>query len=198
MSQLRTYPVDTCRLPARHTHNGAKRLLRTLCLLLACLPATAAAEVMPETEYRVKTAFLYNFARFVTWPALPQDEFRLCVLGSTPLAAQMSTLLNKTVHQRPLMIRHLDSAAGIDACQMLYIGKSWQNRLREVLPALGTQPVLTVSEIDDFAEAGGMIGFLVIDNKVRFEINTDAAEQAGLTISSKLLTLATSIRARDR
>lgn len=198
MTQPRSYSVQSRRPDARSIRRGARCLLQALCLLLAWLPAAATAEVTPDTEYRVKTAFLYNFARFITWPALPPDEFGICVLGSPELRRHTNTLLNKTVHQRTLRIRHLNTPAGIDACQLVFIGSAWKDRLQEILPALANHPVLTVSDIENFAGAGGMIGFLVQDNKIRFEINTGIAEQAGLSISSKLLTLATAVRARNR
>ncbi|MGD8619871.1 MAG: YfiR family protein [Gammaproteobacteria bacterium] len=198
MPLARTYPGQSCRHDAVHIARGTYRLLRALCLLLAWLPAAGAANVTPDTEYRIKTAFLYNFARFVTWPALPQDEFRLCVLGSPQLDRHADTLQYKTVHERRLRVLHLSDAAMLARCQMLFIGTGYTARLHEVLSALGDRPVLTVSDIAEFTRAGGMIGFLVVDNKIRFEINAGAAERAGVSISSKLLTLATAITARAR
>lgn len=169
-------------------------LLLSLTVLLAWSPAgLGAPDQAVQTEYRIKTAFLYNFARFVTWPAMPDSEFTLCVLGGEALGEHTHSLLDKTVHERRLRILHLDGTAMVDQCQLVFIGSTYAGRLHEVLPALGNRPVLTVSDIDDFIAQGGMIGFRLVNNKVRFEINTGAAGSAGLAISSKLQALATTI-----
>jgi hypothetical protein len=198
MPLTRTYPGHACRHDAVRFARGTCPLLRTLCLLLAWLPAAGAANVVSDAEYRIKTAFLYNFARFVTWPALPQDELRLCVLGSPQLDRHTGTLQHKTVHERRLRVLQPGDAVMLEECQILFIGTGYNARLHEILSALGDRPVLTVSDIAGFTAAGGMIGLLVVDNKVRFEINTAAAGRAGISISSKLLTLATAIRANAR
>ncbi|MGB5475262.1 MAG: YfiR family protein [Gammaproteobacteria bacterium] len=178
----------------QHTRSTALRLWLSLALLLAWLPVASPADESLQTEHRVKAAFLYNFARFITWPELPAGEFTLCVLGSNALGEQLDMLLNKTVHERQLRVMHLNSTKGLDQCQLVFVGRSHAHQLRTVMSALRDRPVLTVSDIDDFILSGGMIGFRLIDNKVRFEINTAAAGSAGLSISSKLLTLATTIR----
>ncbi len=178
----------------QYARSTARRLWLSLALLLVWLPVTSPADESLQTEYRVKAAFLYNFARFTTWPELPAGEFTLCVLGSDALGEQLDTLLDKTVHERQLRVIHLNSTTRLDQCQLVFVGRSYAHKLRTVMSALRDRPVLTVSEIDDFISSGGMIGFRLIDNKVRFEINTAAASSAGLSISSKLLTLATTIR----
>ena len=174
---------------------------RIVCCLLAVLLLSVPALVTAggtTTEYRVKTAFLYNFSRFVTWPkgALPdRTEFSLCVIGSDPFGTQLDKLAGKTVHNKPLVVRRLSSLALLDSCHLLYIGEN--AALAEVLLLLGEQPVLTVSEATDFIEQGGIIQFILVENKVRFRVNVDAANNAGLGISSKLLSLAISITGGD-
>ncbi len=182
-------PVPAARYACRFCH----RLLLLLTLLLSWLPAACPAGDAVQTEYRIKAAFLYNFARFVTWPDIPAGQFTLCVFGDDPIDEQLDTLLNKTVHERRLRIMHLKSLAMIGECQLVFVGRSYTHKLSEVISLLREQPVLTVSDIDGFVASGGIIGFRLIDNKVRFEINTGAAGTAGLSISSKLLTLATTI-----
>jgi len=178
----------------RHAWRTGYAVLLLPALLLAWLPPTSLAGDAGQTEYRVKAALLYNFARFVTWPDTPAGPFTLCILGADPLREHLDILQNKTVHERKLRIMHLTSLAMIDDCQLVYIGSSYTHKLHDVLSLLKVHPVLTVSDIDDFIASGGIIGFRLIDNKVRFEINTDAAVNAGLSISSKLLTLATTVR----
>jgi hypothetical protein len=145
-------------------------------------------------EYRVKTAFLYNFSRFVTWPeATMQDrtEFTLCVIGTDPFGTELDNLAGKAVQKQTLVIRRLSSLAMLDDCQLLYIGENTEPT--EVLLLLREQPVLTVSDAAGFIEEGGIIQFMLIQNKVRFRINAGAANHAGLNISSKLLSLAISV-----
>ena len=125
---------------------------------------------------------------------MPAGKFTLCVLGSDALGEQLNILLNKTIHERQIRVMRLDNMTMLDQCQMVFVGKSYAYRLHDVMSILGNRPVLTVSDIDGFISDGGMIGFRLIDNKVRFEINSAAAGSTGLAISSKLLTLATTIR----
>jgi hypothetical protein len=163
-------------------------------LLLLAVPVTGTADEAQHTEYRIKAAFLYNFSRFVVWPeAALQDrsEFSLCTLGSTRFDEQLDTLVGKTVHNKALVVKRFERAEQVLDCQLVFIGE--HDSLPETLRALREQPVLTVSNAAAFTEQGGIIQFTLVDNKVRFRINADAARTAGLTISSKLLSLAISV-----
>ena len=165
-----------------------------LMLTLLSTPATGTPDEAQRTEYRIKTAFLYNFSRFVSWPeAVLQgsSEFSLCTLGSTPFEEQLDTLTGKTVHGKTLVVKRFDRPEDTLDCQLVFIGQS--DEPGEALWILKERPVLTVSDAAAFTEKGGMIQFRVIDNKIRFRINVDTARAAGLTISSKLLSLATSV-----
>jgi hypothetical protein len=151
----------------------------------------------PTNEYRIKAAFLYNFSSFVSWPekvTQHNDEFELCVVGNDPFGKALDTLSGKTVHGRSLKVRRLSDGVITDACQLVYISESETKRFVRLLGKVRARPVLTVSDIDDFATHGGIIRFRLDNNKVRFDINVDAAERAGLNISSKLLSLATIVR----
>lgn len=171
------------------------------CLLVVLLLSVASLVVADEvqtTEYRVKTAFLYNFSRFVTWPQaalLDHTEFSFCVIGKDPFGTQLDKLTAKTVHDKSLVVTRLSSLAMIDRCHLLYIGENTE--LGDVLLLLREKPVLTVSDTADFVEQGGIIQFVLVDNKVGFRINVDAANTAGLSISSKLLSLAISVTGGD-
>ena len=175
-------------------HDLPRILCGLLTALLLSVPAIVLADETRISEYRVKTAFLYNFARFVTWPrATLQDrpEFTLCITGSDPFGPQLDELTGKAVQDKTLVVRRLSSLAMVDDCQLVYIGENAE--LTEILLLLGGQPVLTVSDTAGFIEEGGIIQFMVIQNKVRFRINVAAANAAGLNISSKLLSLAISV-----
>ena len=165
-----------------------------LLMLLLTAPATGKADEAQLTEHRIKAAFLYNFSRFTSWPKATlqaRSEFSLCTLGSTLFAQQLESLAGKTVHGKTLAVKNLDRLEEVVDCQLVFISQS--DELAETLSTLQELPVLTVSDAAAFTEKGGIIQFKIVENKVRFRINVDAARTAGLTISSKLLSLAISV-----
>jgi hypothetical protein len=171
---------------------------------LACLPLFSAASARAETlsEYQVKAAFLFNFAKFVKWPENAPSEaatsFDVCVLGDdlvTPTIAE--TIGGKTLRSKQIVVRHLAFATDADkSCHVLFVTDGKGSEPRRVLRGLEGVSVLTVGESEHFAEGGGIINFRMEDNKVRFEINVDAAKRANLEISSQLLKLATIVHER--
>ena len=167
--------------------------------LLACLPAISSSTGQPSTEYRIKAAFLYNFTSFVTWPDAPETEagFTLCVLGEDPFGNLLDRLSGKPVNGVPLVVRRLKSLALLDQCKLVFISAASGPLVGDALGLLQELPVLTVSDVRGFTDLGGIIEFRIISNKVRFDINVNAAESAGLNISSKLLSLATRFRRND-
>lgn len=150
-------------------------------------------------EYEVKAAFLFRFAQFVEWPAdtfkQSSEPFTYCTIGEDPFHGALEQTLNgKTIGQRPLRVEHLSGAGKVDECQVLFVGGSGDRKhVAETLATTGALPILTVGETDRFAENGGAIGFCTEDNKIRFEVNLDAAGKAGLKISAKLLALAKTV-----
>jgi YfiR/HmsC-like len=165
-----------------------------LVALLSCASAFSMADNNQATEYKVKAAFLYNFSRFVTWPEnTPQEngKFNLCILGSDPFRELLNPLSGKSIHNSSLNIKRLATLDQEHTCQIIFISQTGNRNLKHIMSVLKKQPVLTVSDIEDFTAHGGIIQFKLVGNKVRFNINIDNASQAGLTISSKLLSLAT-------
>lgn len=174
---------------------------------ILCLALTAAivwpaghlrAESAEPTEYQVKAAFLYNFARFVEWPPEtfkdPADPLIIGILGDDPFGKEITEQLNvKLVQDRKLMLKSVTSLDEAAHCQVVFIGVSERERLGATLEKLRTTPTLTVSDIKGFAQRGGMIGFSLDHNHVRFSVNLTAAEKAGLKISSQLLKLARTV-----
>ena len=173
-----------------------KRLLAA-CLLLAVDPAAAAHAQPAASEYDVKAAFLYNFTKFVEWPdaAFPDDSFRVCVLGEDPFGKSLKALTGQEVAGRRLQV--LSFRGGIarpEECHVLFISRSEQGRLAEILSGVRNFPVLTVADSRGFLEGGGIINFVLEGSKVRFEINQEAAERTGIKISSKLMSLAKRVK----
>ena len=158
-------------------------------MLMVCPSLSWAAPV--AGEYQVKAAFLYNFAKFVDWPAgAGPSAFVLCILGDDPFGAGINVIAGKQIGGRVLQVRRLASADGAAACQMLFISGSESEGLARALAAVRNRPVLTVGDTPGFAERGVAINLYVEQSKVRFEINLDAAKRAQLNISSQLLKLA--------
>jgi hypothetical protein len=174
------------------------RRLATLCAgIVLCMSGAACAESQADSEYRVKAAFLYNFTRFTSWPDSGDKQFNLCILGDSPFNGELENLSGKSVHDRPLVISYPQSPQESTHCHTVFISRARADDLEEIIGSLGGRPVLTVSDIDDFTERGGIIGMYTFDNKVRFSINLENATQSGLSISSKLLSLASTIRMGD-
>ena len=169
------------------------RVFLLLALVIA-FPAGLRAQSAMQREYEIKAAYLYNFINYVGWPAdaLPAEGGTITVgiLGENPFGSALEPLKGKEIKGRKLAIRQVESAKDLEQCQIVFICSSEKSRLPEILGQLKDARVLTVSEVDGFAERGGMINFISERNKVRFEINTDAAKRTGLTISSELLKLA--------
>jgi len=163
-------------------------------MLIAGLAISRAASAQTPTEYKVKAAFLYNFAKFVEWPPLQGDEMRLCVVGEDPFGEDLDALAQgKTVQSKWLRVSRLPTPEGIEQCQVVFIQAAGPDDLSYVLRKAHEAHVLTVGDTHEFADQGGIISFVIEANKVRFEINTASAEQAGLRISSQLLKLAVKV-----
>lgn len=156
--------------------------------------ADGGAEQAP-TEYQVKAAFLFNFARFVEWPprafASPTSPIAVCVLGEDPFGEALNRVVaGKMLNERTLMVRRAKKLRDLSGCEILFISSSERERLPEILEELRNAPVLTVGETEGFASRGGEVQFTLEESRVHFLINVDAAERAGLKVSSKLLNLA--------
>lgn len=195
----------TIRLSRNADPRAARLMIRPLCsgtirvAVLACLLSIAGlslADPSPSpSEYEIKAAFLYNFTKFVEWPpaVLPDASTAVVigVLGDDPFSHALDeTVADRSANGHPLVIRRLSDASDAKGCQIVFVSASEGGHIAGVVSSLAHHSVLTVSDVDSFAERGGMIQFVMQDNKVRLLINLDAAERTGLKISSQLLKLA--------
>jgi hypothetical protein len=167
----------------------------TVPLALALIGALGQPAPASSLEYRVKAAFLYNFAKFIEWPpeafAGPQGPYNICVLGRDPFAQDLDAAVgDNLVAGRPLVVRRLPDLQGASGCHILFIASSERDRLRAIFEAVGSAPTLTVGEDADFTRLGGCLRFFLEENRVRFEINLAATDRARLKLSAKLLSLA--------
>lgn len=161
------------------------------CLLAMCL-LSFPVYTETSTEQQIKISFIYNFAKFVNWPNIASATAPLviCVIGSQPLARNIVLLQNKKVNERPIKVHFLSQDKIVGECDILFISESETPSLEKNLLPLTGLPILTISTIPDFVQAGGMIGLKVSDNRVRFDVNLVAAQKAGLSVNSQLSNLA--------
>jgi hypothetical protein len=178
---------------------------------LAALFVMLAGVLLPEcgicgdapafTEYQVKALFLLNFTKYVDWPAetlaLADTPFAIGVLGANNFGDELKKIVEgKTVGGHKIIILQADTQNDWNKCQMLFISASEKKRLPEVLSQVRNLPILTVGETDQFTQQGGVINFTKKDGKVRLEVDLNAARQAKLQISSRLLSVADVVRGK--
>ncbi|PKN37585.1 MAG: DUF4154 domain-containing protein [Deltaproteobacteria bacterium HGW-Deltaproteobacteria-2] len=173
----------------------SKCALMTILFASACLSYgnLAFAEEGQPTEAQVKAAFIYNFGKFVEWPPdrWGGKYFIIGVYGDDDFAQVLREVVaGKFIHEKPVSVKRFSRMEDITGCHILFVGNDAKDNLTEIFNSVRKIPVLTVSDMQDFADRGGMINFRRVKNYIRFEINVKAAQQTGLRISAQLLKLA--------
>jgi len=173
---------------------AAKPWALPLAVLLLAGPGLAAQNAR-ASEYQLKAVFLFNFAQFVDWPAdaFPDADTPVVIgiLGDDPFEGLLDqTVRDERLRGHPFQVRRYQSVDEVKTCHILFIRRPDGARLEETLARLKDRPILTVSDVDGFAERGGMIRFVTDRNRIRLQINPESVEAAHLTISSKLLRVA--------
>jgi hypothetical protein len=165
------------------------------------LPAAEGGAQDPQAlpEYTVKAGFLYNFAKYVDWPAdafdKPTAPITIGIVGADPFGDDLEkTLRNKTVKNRAFAVQRFRDASTLNRCHILFVPRTEKEHYGEILKQIETWPVLAVGEEEGFARSGGTTNILIEKERPRLEINPDAAEKAKLTIDSKLLRAASIVR----
>ena len=153
------------------------------------------------TEYQVKALFLLNFTKYVDWPtnafAGAETPITIGVVGENKIGAELEKIIpGRSANGRPIALKVIENSGDLAQCQILFIGNSETKRQREILTSLRKAPVLTVGETGQFLDEGGMINFVLKEGKVRLEINLASARKANLQISSKLLSVADTVKER--
>ena len=158
------------------------------------LPCNILADPGQVSEYEVKAAFLYNFAKFVEWPESNLknlDSLEICVFGSNPFGNHLESIVSgKTAQEKAIKISYTSNIGKIQNCQILFVADNDKNQTEKILEATSELPILTVSDLSDFASKDGIIGFYTEDNRIRFEVNRQKANNSGLSFSSRLLKIA--------
>lgn len=174
--------------------------LAVVALGMTLLPGRASA-ADESVEYAVKAAFLHKFGSFVEWPATafasPASPFQLCVVGEDPFGAALDKAVSgQQIARRPVEVRRLKTVKPDSGCHIVYLAASETQRLAQIIEALRGSSVLTVSDGRSPGVATGIINFVIKDDRVRFDIDDEAAAQNRLAISSKLLSVALSVKPR--
>ena len=175
-------------------------LIAISCLLSTMALGSHAAGVdsSDSSEYLIKAGFIYNFAKLVEWPATafaqPDSPIVIGVLGDDPFGTTLDRIVaDKKINGRGIAVKRLKWSRDFKSykdCNILFVSLSEKDHLDNVVEAMRLLPILTIGDAPGFAKRGGIINFTLEDNKVRFEVNVEAAKRADLTISSRLLTLA--------
>lgn len=165
--------------------------LYTLTLCLLC--GTQAARADEISEYRLKAAFVFNFATFTEWPAEIGNVLRLCVYGSDPFGANLDSLQGREVGTRRIEVQRRASMDKLAECQLVFITRSGIGNLPRILDNLGASPVLTVADTPGAMQQGVALNMETDRDRITFTANLAAARQHGLTLSAKLLRLATEV-----
>jgi hypothetical protein len=173
-----------------------KRLLCLWAVVVMSLWAPSAARADELPEYRLKTAFLYNFIVFTEWPLpLPlPPALNVCIYGDDPFGKEIDALNAKPVGARSIAVQRKAVADSLDSCQVVFVAPSAINSLPQVVKKLSGRSVLVVADSPGAARHGAALNMAVTQNKVTFEANVQAAREAQLTLSSKLLRLATEVQ----
>uniref|UniRef100_A0A831XEJ6 YfiR family protein n=1 Tax=Geobacter metallireducens TaxID=28232 RepID=A0A831XEJ6_GEOME len=168
-------------------------ILLILAFFVLSVLSVHAQERLPN-EYQVKLAFLINFTKFVEWPenafADDRSPIVLGILGDNPFGSNLDSVKGKTIHGRKLIVNRFRAVDDIRGCHILFVSSSERHNLPRIAPFLRQSGILSVGDMEKFAQKGGVINFVVENNRVGFEINLEAGRRAGLRISSKLLSLA--------
>jgi hypothetical protein len=173
-----------------------KILKKGLCTSFLIWSAIVLSAQTPSSrEYQVKAIFLFNFTQFVEWPAnafpAAQTPLEIGILGQDPFGSYLDqTISGEKANGHSLLVRRYHDIDDVKTCHILFISKTEENNMEEIVAALKGRNILTVSDAGNFIQQGGMIRFITVNNKIKLQINPEAAKAAGLTISSKLLTLA--------
>lgn len=192
LSQPRPCPAEA--LPTGDTLRLSLALTAVVLTLIACPDGRLWAQT--ANEYEVKAAFLYKFASFVEWPPESANApLCIAVVGQDPFGAALDQVVKgKSINGRGFLIKRFKSGQDATGCHIVFISASEKSRVRSILDRLRGIGILTVSDIPGFCQGGGMIDFELLDRKVHFEINLEAAGRARLKLSSKLLSVAKIVR----
>ena len=148
-------------------------------------------------EYQLKAAYLLNFARFIYWPeqvVVTKDSFNICVVGDSPFGDSLEKLSDKKIKNKKIKVKYTQSFKKESECNIVYISESRGSDYKEIIDNIDKHSILTVSDIEGFASSGGMIGFVRVSNRIKFEINIEKSIKSNIKYRSQLLEVADKLR----
>lgn len=173
------------------------RYVRNLLLigLFFCGLNSGSLKAQTPGEEQVKAAFLFNFTQFIKWPdrkfSSPEAPLVICIYGDNPFDTFLDELVQgEKAAGRPIVVKYLQTIEELDYCHILYIEANNRSEVRGLLEQARDKSVLTVGDSQNFIRNGGIIRFMTVNNKLRFQINAETAKSASIDISSKVLRLA--------
>ncbi len=173
-----------------------------MALILTVLLIAQVASFADEAsrEYTLKAAYVYRITQFVDWPenGAASSPLGVCILGADPFGSAIDYIEEKTSRGRRFALHRYANPESLGGCHLLFISASESDHMDAILDGLAGRSVLTVSDVEDFARCGGMIGLVNRQGKVGLEINRNAAEAAGLQISAKLLELSRIVKHKKK
>lgn len=171
-------------------------LFMALLFFISCFSCLVHAE-NANLEYKLKAAFILNFSKFTSWPESAFSEkskvFEFCIVGKDPFGATIAGLESKKLSGRSVHLNHSDLQDNLESCHAVFIGQSEKEKLQQILHNIKGLPILTISDIENFGEQGGMFEFITLEKKLSFIINNKQATSNGLKVSSALLNLAAKV-----
>ncbi len=171
------------------------RVVVMLCAIsIGLLGAASTARGDELPEYRLKAAFLYNFALFTEWPTDTGPTLNVCILGKDPFGEEIDGLQGKAVGNRGIAVHRKSSIESLKSCQLVFVSREAIGSLPRLLDGLRGSPVLTLADSPGATRQGVALNMSVAQNKITFEANLEAARAARLNLSSKLLRLAAEVR----
>lgn len=189
------FRIDNATLKEAMLRNFRIIVVCLICLALALPSRTQTAGSSDSSEYLIKAGFIYNFSNLMQWPASAfsksDSPIVIGILGTDTFGGMLDEVLGgKKVNGRSFLVKHLKWGMELKDCNIVFVSPSETAHLEEIFHLLKGLPILTIGETPSFARRGGVINFIVVDDKVRFEVNVEAAKQADINISSRLLALA--------
>lgn len=170
------------------------------CIALSVLLMVASVCAGAEVESQVKGALIPKIANFVEWPETAFSSSNaplvVAILGTDPFGAEFEQAMKQQrIHSRPVIVQRYNTWAHTNDCHILIVGRSEAPRMEQLVRRIGTRPILTLGDFAGFAEQGGVVNFIKVDGRIRFEVNLEAADKQRLRVSARLLQVSRVVRA---
>ncbi len=163
-------------------------------LLGSSITAEEKSEKDQQTVLRVKSAFLYNFIKYITFEQESNNKsfsaFNVCVLGDDPFGSVLDKMSRRKAKGKNVLVKRMQNIELVDQCHLVYVSQSKEGSLNEVFAFVENKPIVTVSDIASFVDKGGVLGFVEVDNRIGIEVNLTNARRANVRISALLLEIA--------